>query len=236
MNFYLVSLKKRPLSLKKKQKLLRKYDEPEVENKGDEKSMDSSSDKETNKQISADVAKPQLTTTIGGTKMTQETEGNIIINEDESIRKRERDLMKANSNEDPKCKIEKNEKAAAQEEPLPEIKEGTMEVADDDDPRYKTLYIFMDKDLDVFGPDKWKPGQPEIGTRKNISDEEFSVKIEKLKARYGAIAKTEQGDAINWDVFLKKAKDVEEDGNVLKFTIPAEIAPKVKKRKKRKKK
>ncbi|KAK6100408.1 hypothetical protein QQG55_0530 [Brugia pahangi] len=156
----------------------------------------------------------------------QESNERIITKKAESLTKPKTDSMKAN---------EKIQEVITQEESLPEIKEGIMEIADDDDPRYKTLYIFMDKKFDIFGPDKRKSGQPEIGTMKNISDEEFAAKIEEIKARYETIAKKDQRIEINWDT-LFQAKNIEKNDNVLIFTLPTEVVSKMKKKKKRRKK
>ncbi|VDO46008.1 unnamed protein product [Brugia timori] len=175
--FYLVSQNNKSLSLKKK------------ETDGSEMKKDASNT-EIKKQVA--VVVPLIT---GKTKNGngQESNERISTKKAESLTKPKTDSMKAN---------EKIQEVITQEESLPEIKEGIMEIADDDDPRYKTLYIFMDKKFDIFGPDKRKSGQPEIGTMKNISDEEFAAKIEEIKARYETIAKKDQRIEINWDTLF----------------------------------
>uniref|UniRef100_A0A1I8EKI5 Uncharacterized protein n=1 Tax=Wuchereria bancrofti TaxID=6293 RepID=A0A1I8EKI5_WUCBA len=165
---------------------------------------------EIKKQISAGIIEPKPLVA-ERTKTAQKSNERIntkqvvdLLREikDESLPKPKTDSVKANDDKKAKCKIEKIQEVITQEESLPEIKEGIMEIADNDDPRYKTLYIFMDKNFDIFGPDKRKSGQPEIGSMRNISDKEFAAKIEKIKARYGAIAKKDQWIEINWDTLF----------------------------------
>ncbi|VDM11772.1 unnamed protein product [Wuchereria bancrofti] len=153
------------------------------------------------KQISAGIIEPKPLVA-ERTKTAQKSNERINTKQDESLPKPKTDSVKANDDKKAKCKIEKIQEVITQEESLPEIKEGIMEIADNDDPRYKTLYIFMDKNFDIFGPDKRKSGQPEIGSMRNISDKEFAAKIEKIKARYGAIAKKDQWIEINWDTLF----------------------------------
>nr|CRZ23138.1 Bm9019, isoform a [Brugia malayi] len=205
-----VSQNNKSLSLKKK------------ETDGSEMKKDASNT-EIKKQVA--VVVPLITGKIKNGN-GQESNERISTKKAESLTKPKTDSMKAN---------EKIQEVITQEESLPEIKEGIMEIADDDDPRYKTLYIFMDKKFDIFGPDKRKSGQPEIGTMKNISDEEFAAKIEEIKARYETIAKKDQRIEINWDT-LFQAKNIEKNDNVLIFTLPTEVVSKMKKKKKRRKK
>ncbi|VBB34872.1 unnamed protein product, partial [Acanthocheilonema viteae] len=140
--------------------------------------------------------------TIERTEKTQENEDLIGIKKDQSLGELKKDSKKADNHKNPKCKIEETEKFMDQQELLPEIKEGEMKIADCDDPKYKTLYIFMDKNIDIFGPDKWRPGQCKIGTTKKISDDEFAARIGEIKAQYGAMMKADERIEINWDALF----------------------------------
>uniref|UniRef100_A0A0R3S2V7 Uncharacterized protein n=1 Tax=Elaeophora elaphi TaxID=1147741 RepID=A0A0R3S2V7_9BILA len=206
--------------LEEEEKSTKKHSEPKAEKKHNGENSDSTSKAKVKKQTPE--PKPVATEDV---EVTQETEENADIKKEELLNKPNEDSKKIGNSEDPKCKVEKTDKVMDQEEPLPEIKEGTMEIADGDDPKYKTLYIFMDKKTDIFGPDKWKPGQPEIGTMKKISDDGFAAEIDEIKARYGAIAKAGKGTEIHLDA-LFQAKNMEKEGSVLIFTLPAEVVSK----------
>ncbi|VDN03562.1 unnamed protein product [Thelazia callipaeda] len=106
-------------------------------------------------------------------------------------------------------------------EALPEIKAGTMDVADCRDPNYKTLNFFMDKDIDVFGADKWKPGQPRVGTMQKLSEDEFAVRLQKIKARYGleTEAELQPQPVINWNTLFND-KNYKQQGELIVLTVP----------------
>ncbi|VDK83863.1 unnamed protein product [Litomosoides sigmodontis] len=226
-----VAQKKEPLLLQEKKEASgeKRIDEPEVK-KDDGGNLRTTNKEENKKEVIE--AKP---ITVLPAEETQKAEEVTEIKMRKSPDKSREDLKKADDGKDEGCKIEKVEKVRDEEEPLPEIKEGTMEIADCDDPRYKTLHIFMDKNADIFGPDKWQIGQPKVGTMKKISNEEFTSKIGEIKARYGAVANAEEGTEINWNE-LFQAKSIKREGDVLILTLPVEIARKVKRKRKRKKK
>ncbi|VDK85744.1 unnamed protein product [Onchocerca ochengi] len=233
-------MRKKPKEMSKKPNEMRKKPneiskKPNELNKKPNEMGEKEKIKQTEKQIAVDVAKPTRSLVAERAMSTQE-----IVKEKINTRKIDKSLpekiggsIKGGDSEDSKHKVEKNQEDLIQEELLPEIKTGTMEIADSEDPKYKTLYIFMDKHFDIFGPDKRKPGQPEIGTMKKISEDEFAANIKEIKARYEAIEKKEEENEINWNILLQ-AKNVEKDGSMLIFTIPTEIVPEVKKKKRKK--
>ncbi|CAG9531213.1 unnamed protein product [Cercopithifilaria johnstoni] len=198
------------------------------------KQVEETSKKQQIKQVKKQITEQESTAT-EGVNETQEVKETIDSKKVKSSDKRKEDSKKVNSSDNPKCKIEKTEKVIEQEKSLPEIKEGSMKIADDKDPRYKTLYFFMDKNIDVFGRDKCQPEQPEIDTAKKISDDEIAAKIAEIKARYGLMMKEDEETEMDWNALLQ-AKNIEKEGDVLIFILPTEVASKVKKKKKRKKK
>uniref|UniRef100_A0A915PE22 Uncharacterized protein n=1 Tax=Setaria digitata TaxID=48799 RepID=A0A915PE22_9BILA len=143
----------------------------------------------------------ESTGTGGTVKPTQQdfTQAN-----NKSLANRKADLIKANTDMETRYPIGKTREIIPQEEPLPEIKQGPMEIAPKDDPKYKTLYFLMNKEGEIFGPDKQKPGQPEIGTLKKVCDNELAAKIEEIKARYGIVTRpiNKQENEISWDALF----------------------------------